>query len=126
MRLSEAMMLGAATCKMEPGDIRSCAIGAGLNAEGDQSFAIGRYFAASRIWPWLGELKTLRGDRFLVPDMMGRITRRFDDEVCYGEMTLEQLVDYVRSIEPDCDCNRFNCDCKAAAPETAELVEQHA
>ena len=36
-------------------------------------------------------------------------------------MTLEQLVDYVRSIEPDCDCNRFHCDCKAKQEVSAEV-----
>jgi hypothetical protein len=33
------------------------------------------------------------------------ISQRFA-EVCHGEISIEELADYVRSIEPDCDCNR--------------------
>ena len=45
------------------------------------------------------------------------------DAVCRGEITEEQLADWVRSVEPACgDCNRFNCDC-AARPASEELVE---
>lgn len=40
------------------------------------------------------------------------ISHKFS-EVCAGRATFESLVDWVRSIEPDCDCNRYNCDCSA-------------
>lgn len=110
MKLSTAMMLGSTTCKMKPGKISSCAIGAALNALGEP--VKGRYGRAEELWPWLST------------EYFGVITAKFDTEVCYGHMTLEQLVDYVRSVEPSCgECNRFNCSCvKSEALPVTESV----
>jgi hypothetical protein len=59
-------------------------------------------------WPWLNDSGLLEA-----------IWKRFDNQVVCGGMTLEALVDYVRSIEPDCGgCNRFDCTCKRAGAES--------
>ena len=73
MRLSDAIMMGAATCEMRPGDINSCAFGAALNAQGvelfdpciqqliagqpeENMYDYGpRYLAAIKLWPWIKE-----------------------------------------------------------------------
>lgn len=116
MRLSEAIMLGAATCVMQAGDMNTCALGAALNAIGvAQGTQRLRWQALCDTWPWTEEYMN-RQDKWHCA-----IYRAFDGPVCGGKMTLEQLVDYVRSIEPDCDCNRFNCDCA-----TKQLVEPEA
>lgn len=57
MRLSEAMMLGSATCKMVPGDWNSCSLGAAANAVGipraEGMFGIQRINAILKEWPWI-------------------------------------------------------------------------
>jgi len=116
MKLSEAMMLGSTTCKMEAGDINSCALGCAGNAVGvpqmfrvDGSSDSGRYFEIAKIWPWILE-PAVKGARFT--DKGWLVWAKFDTLVCRGSMTFEALVDYVRSIEPDCGkCNRFDCTC---------------
>lgn len=114
MKLSEAMMLGSVTCKMEPMDINSCAYGCALNALGvpeeetrlQGGEIVFRYEKVRRIWPWTTD------DGFSMSRLGQSVYEKFDLEVCTGEMSLEQLVDYVRSIEPDCgECNRFECTC---------------
>lgn len=120
MKLSEAMMLGSATCKMVAGDWNSCALGAAANAIGiPQSkvlFGVGRGHAIRAAWPWL---ETRQPSELL---SISEIVFRFDNEVCEGKMTFEQLVDYVRSIEPECgECNRFECTCKAT-PECVDAL----
>jgi hypothetical protein len=117
MRLSEAMMLGAATCKMEAYDIDTCALGSALNAVGvpqrswDPLDSIFRYRQVESRWPWV----------YSSPVGLTQIVDLFDRKVCSGEMTFEQLVDYVRSIEPDCgNCNRFDCTCTKTKAETTE------
>lgn len=118
MRLSEAMMLGSTTCKMVPGDWNSCALGCAGNAVGIEEYATfqgrGREEVIAIKWPWI-EARNDDGNRW-----MGEIWYRFDHDVCDGNMTLEQLVDYVRSIEPECGtCNSFQCSC----PKTAAVTE---
>lgn len=129
MRLSEAIMLGSTTCKMEPLNINSCAYGCALNALGvpkDESVGVDgehlyRYVALKKIWPWTADAEVG------MSDLGVSVYQKFDSEVCEGEITLEQLADYVRSIEPDCgECNRFNCTCakSEAVPESVEAVCQ--
>jgi hypothetical protein len=127
MKLSTAMMLGAATCKMIPADWNSCAFGAAGNAvgvprvvsdyEGDTSE---RFPFLAKVWPWI------RVDDDEAFPMQATVTastiwQQFDNLVCTGEMTFEQLVDYVRSIEPECGrCNSFQCTC-AKVEEPADF-----
>lgn len=100
MRLSTAMMLGASTCKMIPGDINSCALGAALNAVGaarvDGIFDMSRVVESKRLWPWLTEICPCCSFAY-----GSHIAITFNTKVCKGEMTFEQLVDWVRSVEPD-------------------------
>lgn len=119
MKLSEAMMLGSVTCKMVPLNMNSCAFGAALNALGvpQEEPSYMRYPSLRRLFPWLID------DESRLSDQAKEIYGRFDYEVCEGEMTLEQLVDYVRSIEPDCgECNQFACICTKPAPEVCEVI----
>lgn len=119
MKLSTAMMLGSTTCKMLPGNMNSCAFGAALNALGvpQEEPSYMRYTPLRKHWPWLTE------DESRLSEPAKEIYGRFDFNVCQGLMTLEQLVDYVRSIEPACgECNSFSCTCVTS--ETAEEAVQ--
>lgn len=110
MKLSEAMMLGSSTCKMVPADWNSCALGAAANAVGipfakDHTEESARIDAMIKYWPWLYDDKGYTQE-------FHTIWATFDDRVCKGLMTYEQLVDYVKSIEPECgECNQFKCTC---------------
>lgn len=131
MKLSEAMMLGSVTCKMVIADWNSCALGCAGNAVGipqmKGSFANecnpARFGLIARAFPWLSDTENPTdaddGNHHAL-----EIWSTFDNQVCKGEMTFEQLVDRVRSIEPSCgDCNRFECACKSPAIPDAELIE---
>lgn len=99
MRLSEAMMLGDSLRLRHGGHwlavhgagLCGCAIGGALLAEGFQlgdRLVRGDYPDEIRTyWPWLTKDQTMT------------ISRDFN-KVVAGEMTFEQMVDYVRSIEP--------------------------
>jgi hypothetical protein len=130
MRLSEAIMMGSATCKLERGNINSCAFGAALNAEGIPQVTktrlseISRYMAVTEIWPWTAQREAVRDYDCGLTEQAREIFRRFDALVCIGIITLEQLVDYVKSIEPDCDCNQFNCSCKLSGEISGEVKNE--
>lgn len=124
MRLSEAMLLGSTTCKMVPGDWNSCALGCAGNAvglaPGVKAKGEDRAKLIHAVWPWLADSPNLMSSG---EEIVGLIWQQFDYDVCGGTMTLEQLVDYVRSIEPDCgECNQFQCSC----PQTAAVTEDEA
>lgn len=98
MRLSEAIMLGATRYKLRScgwwydHEESGCALGIAARACGVKFPFRG---AISTLWPWLN--KPYSQD----DSMMSHIFTRFDDEVIRGRtMTIEQLADYVRSIEP--------------------------
>jgi hypothetical protein len=123
MKLSEAMMLGSVTCKMIPGDWNSCALGCAGNAIGIPKSVmldgLGRAEAIRAYWPWLAKTS-----QPYVP-WSEEIWQRFDKGVCEGEMTMEQLADYVRSVEPSCgECNVFQCSCPKTAAVTEHQTEQ--
>ncbi len=77
-----------------------------------------RYDEMLKMWPWLNAavpwVQTAQqhdGGRKSVA-CWNLVAGRFDMVVCRGEQTLEQLVDTVVSMEPECgDCNRFRCTC---------------
>ena len=92
MKLSDAMMLGSVTCRMEPGNWNSCALGAAANAVGIPR--VGREALIREEWPWLTEEYTPNWS------LEAEIAWRFDRVVCKGWMTLEQLIDWVRENEP--------------------------
>lgn len=106
MKLSEAMMLGSTLCVMKPRDFDTCALGCAASAIGIRLYHgyIGRLSEICKAWPWLD-----------FTNYDEEIFSRFDDLVCRDLMTFEQLVDYVRSVEPECgECNRFECSCSQA------------
>jgi len=117
MKLSEAIMLGSTTCKMERANWNTCAIGCAGTAVGIEVSASLRssLLRARRIlqeWPWLN---CLSEREYCYSE---EIWTRFDNEVVPGYMTLEQLVDYVKSVEPDCgECKQFSCSCKKTEVE---------
>lgn len=130
MRLSTAMALGRNLCSMEAGNWNSCALGVAGTAVGvpqarviqfKGSVAIGehpslynlyemedgdsRSQAIAEKFPWLY-------NRSAGKDWMKTLYTLFDDAVTKGSMTFEQLIDYVRSVEPDCEtCCKFECSC---------------
>lgn len=117
IKLSEYIMLGIGTVEtMVAGDINSCALGIALNAAGVPAInkvswmsVNARYFALYVMWPWLSEPvePTSR------VDWCDAVWTRFDNCVIRDRsMTIEQLADYVKSVEPECgECNRFKCTC---------------
>lgn len=130
MKLSEAMMLGSTTCKMVPGDWNSCALGCAGNAVGipqierlhPEQSTDGRSPWLIEYWPWLQFDEALPG---MASDQCITIWKMFDSKVCSGAMTLEQLADYVRSVEPDCgECNRVECTCPIPATLNEVREEQ--
>lgn len=116
-------MLGIGTVDaMIAGDINSCALGVSLNAAGVPSInrrpplVVGfstvsvdaRYLALYMLWPWTEERSSTRPGTWSY-----EVWNRFDNWVSYGQMTIEQLADYIRSVEPECGtCNRFQCTCQ--------------
>lgn len=61
-----------------------------------------------RRWPWLTETELI--------NISGQFNRVVD-----GDATFESLVDYVRSIEPECgECCQFDCACKVAGVEASQ------
>jgi hypothetical protein len=118
MKLSDAIMLGAPITTAMPYHLDNCAFGMALNAVGVpkcvELFATGsnRQTELMARWPWLGSWES---------EQWKDIVHMFNEDVCCDRsMTLEQLVDYVRAIEPACECNRFDCDC---SPKQAEEVQ---
>lgn len=120
MRLSEAMMLGEVMMPRNDGgswfgdeapDWNDCGC-----AIGRAWFAVGRSFddwithGFGIEWPWL-----------IGTTGAGDISMKFCD-VLRGEITFEQLVDYVCSVEPECgECNRFECTCQKAEQAAEEV-----
>lgn len=114
MKLSEAIMAGSTLVRQcaspWPGDEaagKGCALTMAARAMGGSE-----YLDCFKFWPWLDTPeKNKTGSH-----SFWQIVSRFDSEVCGGVMTLEQLVDYVRSIEPPEDTD--------PGDEQADLTEQ--
>jgi hypothetical protein len=110
MKFSEALVLGYSEIKHNPGvwlwqnkdgSCEGCAIGAALYAQGLRS----AYRPISgdsmiipimeRLWPWtLGK----------GIDFIGKISKMFTD-VTQGKTTIEELVAWVKSVEPEEESN---------------------
>lgn len=101
MKLSDAMVLGDSlrdrqwSIWLSANKSCGCAIGGAILAIGKGDEFLASYLSLIlsnepifRYWPWLEY------------EGLNQISARFR-KVCRGEMTFEQLVDYVRSIEPD-------------------------
>jgi hypothetical protein len=105
MRLSDAIAVGRVLIQHPSADnYCNCALGMGLAAVGKcKPHPRLAYDAIMREWPWLGEgVKS--------PDWMKRygyetmqaeftISHAYD-MVQFGVLTLDQLIDWVRSVEP--------------------------
>jgi hypothetical protein len=124
MKLSEAIMLGSTQCKMEPASFSTCVLGVSLWAIGLPARSPdwgSRYDLIAQVWPWT--------DAYSRPGKMylQEIYQRFDHRVCTGEMTLEQLVDYVKSVEPECgECCRFDCVCRKVKESSVGSIAESA
>lgn len=98
MRLSEAAMLGT-TLEMKFGVWNHCLLGNAATAVGIPTWGNlgnGRYRRICEEWPWL--LKLEHGDYGATFGY--RIWQRFDHEVAEGKITVEQLIDWIREVEP--------------------------
>jgi hypothetical protein len=107
MKLSESIMLGEVIMPRNQGESWlskdcGCAIGRAYVANGGsfEEFAkVLHYRVFTEMWPWAGDC------------ILGGISLFFS-QVVAGTKTIEQLVDYVRSIEPECgECCEFTCGC---------------
>jgi hypothetical protein len=134
MKASEAVLLGAlVTPDPQPWNIKYCALGMMANAMNMPS-GEGRRVALGKMWPWLTEadnpwfrqhnrelvdmLKHLppavaMGERIVAAACpWSWIATVFNREVFPGHMTLEELAEYIRKMEPECgECNSFDCHC---------------
>lgn len=94
-----------------------CMMGAALIAVGkaeDENNRNAR--AVLREWPWLSDISDLETQYAFETE----VTERFH-LVARGEMTYEQLIDYVRSVEPECgECCRFECICAKQSEMSVE------
>ena len=116
MRLSDAAMLGSLMQRYEVRDWNSCFLGLAANAVGvprvseikattiagmSGEFACfdvsGRIEGILAHWPWLASNEN---------EHMYEITHLFD----HG-MPFDKLVEYVRTIEPPCECGVRECCC---------------
>lgn len=121
MKLSDAIMMGSMLGRMESSDINTCALGVAATAVGIPlqkalviPDVIDRYRAIADRWPWLSSNNS---------EKMNDIMELFDNNVSTGHMTLDQLVDHVRSIEPPCgECCSFDCCCERGARVEEELL----
>lgn len=126
MKLSEAILLGRITIpQMRADDLTSCALGMASNAVG----CVPIYSAIKDQWPWLRmPIDVPCKHNVHIPNAMLLIAHLFDTHVMdEGDMTLEKLVDYVRSIEPAEEIDpelseQYRAEEEAAAEEGA-LIE---
>lgn len=115
MRLSTAMMLGdvlrerdgSLYLTVSGGRACGCAIGGAY-------LAIGRTRVDHQTmseFPWLMDIGP-DGQNCWTAQIGCGVSGISFNSVMRGDFTFEQLVDYVRSVEPSCgDCNKFDCSC---------------
>jgi hypothetical protein len=101
VKLSEAMILGSTFIKFDPNIYLvgqcGCLQGAGYAAATGKGFAQGSDIAAQ--WPWLKQ--DIDDPRFPGKSTCGTyVINAFAFAIKRGEMTLEEVVDWVRSVEP--------------------------
>lgn len=132
MKLSEAILMGdslrtrdynAFLFRKRGGKYCGCAIGGACLALGHTEAGNETRLA---LWPWLSKPS---------PNMPEGAFRNFEADigfnptvgfkaVCKGKATIEQLADYVASVEPACgECNRFDCTCSVPVETSVEERE---
>lgn len=105
MRLSDAIATGRVLVdQLKVADLRGCALGMALLATGN-STGLCNYDKIKEMWPWLSTSDYHCTDckSSCIWDRAFGITiyRAFDQHVMMDKtMTLDQLIDWVRSIEP--------------------------
>jgi hypothetical protein len=132
MRLSEAILLGDSlrdrnwdvfldTTTTPP---CGCALGGAQLAMGRTDIQGYR-----DLWPWVHDKAAMESEfrDLLYEDHIGVVDAaghpNFFD-VVKGSCTIEQLADYVRSIEPSCgECNQFTCTCVQKTDEVSTVAE---
>jgi len=104
VRLSEAIMLGSTMgLKVQNTSWRSCLIGIGISAIGKDN--IGNVEALAR-YPWLNqsyEVPSIAASGWFAagkPYQARSIITEMATKVELGEITIEQAVDWIRSVEP--------------------------
>jgi hypothetical protein len=107
MRLSDAIATGRVTIeKLEAGLLKSCVLGMALNAIGrsdatDESVPckVSGYAVIQATWPWTSTRirHPLWGHYEYAYALIYQL---FDDFVMKRRMTLDELIDWVRSVEP--------------------------
>jgi hypothetical protein len=106
MRLSDAIATGRVLIKdLKPATLKGCVIGMACMGVGTEALLkavqIESYYEIYHYWPWLRNA-TLSPVDDGVHDGMEVIYSIFDFHVMRkGDWTLDQLIDWVRSIEPD-------------------------
>lgn len=117
MRLSDAMSAGSMVWQSHRINMwNMCALGTAANAVGIPPAITwstlglhNREDAICRRWPWLESEPSLTEQRnwlWIISDMFEVGTE------------VPDLVEFIRAVEPKCDCNRFDCECQDD-PETA-------
>jgi hypothetical protein len=119
MKLSDAILLGSTMHKLDPACWDGCLLGVSVRAVG----ATSNFFndEAQRRWPWMVGKKVAMPDFSRYPHISLEFTQVIswlDVEVNDGKVTLEQVVDWVRSVEPE--------ESKPAEVECEALLTRHA
>ena len=98
MRLSDAIALGRHTIpEMRGDDLTACGIGMSLNAVGDPI----SYWSLYQRWPWLHSASVNCKQCQKLTYRAEIVWHSFDWHVMHDQtMTLDQLIDFIRSIEP--------------------------
>ena len=109
MRLSDAIGLGRTIVKAKSHTVltkdnsQGCAVGMALVAVGkkyncDNDWDVNPlYKQFDDEWPWTKNRITMDGDCII---FVVALFRQFDNKVMTGHWTLDQLIDWVRSVEP--------------------------
>ena len=118
MKLSEAMSLGCTMSSTREANWQNCALGIAANAVGLDGCHSGvRLLIIGDEWPWLVKNHCYHATKIMTA---------FDTQVLAGTMTMEELIAYVRSVEPQCDCNTFGCCCARIAHLVPENISDEA
>jgi hypothetical protein len=113
MKLSDAIMLGDSmrsrnSCIWLIGNDDGVCVGCAM---GGAVLAVGATVKQNSAWPGIFDSFATQWWPWLTQENLEEISVRFAN-VCIFASTIEQLVDYVRSIEPECGvCCRFDCTC---------------
>ncbi len=100
MKLSEAMLLGCihAGKTLDNSTWDTCLLGVSCHAVGTSEIAT--FYEANRRWPWLMDCFPAEPPEVGILPAYLTITSLCSDLI-HGKKTIEQVVDWVRSVEPE-------------------------